>query len=257
MKLLTVLALLVSSVGYSADIEIRVPSAPLKPGEFAMLEITGLAVADLKSSKATITPSEGVQFFPAKLWNDQPYLFFQSSVPGKYKIDVSVNRWKAHLDDGLAGAMEAKIDSGTLAELNVVVTRVGAKYPTKSGSAILVVAGGTPPVDQPPTDPPPVDPNPGKIDRVTYVYEKDANITPRPVAYALQRLNTEYVAVVATEFEEDTLDGTGDIPDQYKVALEAARKAGLPALVIQAGAKVVRVVKDPKTEQQVMDAVLK
>lgn len=259
MKRFIALFWLACSICSAADITIRVPSAPIKPGAFVMLEIVGLNPADLKSSKASITPSEGVQFFPAKLWNDQPYLFFQSAVPGTYTVDISVNRWKGHLDEGLAGATESKIDSATLAELNVVVARVGTKYPTKSGTAVLVVAGKVPPVDPPPVDPddPPVDPNPKRIDRVTYVYEKDSNITPKPVAFALQRLNTEYKDVIASEFEEDSVDGTGEVPEQYKIALEAARKSGLPALVIQAGNTVVKILKAPKTEAEVMNEVLK
>ena len=104
-------------------------------------------------------------------------------------------------------------------------------------------------------DKPPV--TPSRIDKVVYVYEKDDNVIPKPVAFAMQRLNDEYKDVVATEFEEDTLDGNDEIPDQYKIALAAARKAGLPALVIQAGDKVVKVVKKPETEADVMDAVLK
>lgn len=105
--------------------------------------------------------------------------------------------------------------------------------------------------DKPPVDPVLV------IDRVTYVYEKDQNIAPKPVSFALHRLNTEYKNVIATHFEQDSTDGDDDVPDQYKIALESARKAGLPALVIQAGSRVVKVIKSPTTEAQVMDAVLK
>lgn len=104
-------------------------------------------------------------------------------------------------------------------------------------------------------DKPPV--TPMRIDRVTYVYEKDNNIAPKPVAYALHRLNTEYENVIATQFEDDSTDGDDDIPDQYKIALEAAKKAGLPALVIQAGPTVVKVLKAPQTEAEVMNEVLR
>jgi hypothetical protein len=107
------------------------------------------------------------------------------------------------------------------------------------------------PVD--PTVPPvaPVDPL-KKTTRVTFVYEKDQSNTPRPVAAALQRLNT--MGILASEFEEDSLDGSGEVPDQYKIALEAARSAGLPALVVQSGDVVKRVVKNPTTEAAVMEA---
>ena len=90
------------------------------------------------------------------------------------------------------------------------------------------------------------------VTAVTYIYEKDDTAIPRPVGAALNKLNT--MGILATDFEEDTADGTGEVPEQYKIALEAARKAGLPCLVVQSGNNVVRVVKDPKTLEAVMEA---
>lgn len=104
----------------------------------------------------------------------------------------------------------------------------------------------------PPTPTTPVDPSTKKISRVTYVFEKDTTTIPRPVALALQKLNAQ--GIMATEFEEDTRDGTDSIPDQYAIPLAAAQQAGLPALVVQSHFEVVRVVKSPTTEQQVLEA---
>jgi hypothetical protein len=95
---------------------------------------------------------------------------------------------------------------------------------------------------------------PQKATAVTYVYEKDVTAVPVPVLVAINRLNREK-KVVASHFEEDTTDGDEQVPDQYKVPLKAAQDAGLPALVVTAGEKVLKVVKDPKTEQQVLEAV--
>jgi len=53
----------------------------------------------------------------------------------------------------------------------------------------------------------------------------------------------------------DTVDGDGEVPDQYKVAAAAAKEAGMPALVVVAGDKALRVVKDPETQAEVMEAV--
>lgn len=88
----------------------------------------------------------------------------------------------------------------------------------------------------------------------TYVYEKDDGSVPPPVLAALNRLNRER-KLAATAFEDDTLDGQGQVPDQYQVPLAAAQEAGLPALVVTGGDKVLNVVKDPKTEEAVMEAV--
>lgn len=105
--------------------------------------------------------------------------------------------------------------------------------------------------------PPPVDPvKPAPTTpatAATYVYEKDVSAIPTAVLVGLNRLNRER-KIVATLFERDTKDGDGDTPDQYRVPLAAAQKAGLPALVVTAGEQVLRVVKAPTTEAQVMEA---
>jgi hypothetical protein len=88
----------------------------------------------------------------------------------------------------------------------------------------------------------------------TYVYEKDDTAISAEVAAGLNRLNREK-KVIATVFEDDTRDGSGEVPDQYKVPLASAQGAGLPALVVTSGDKVLKVVKDPKTEAEVMEAV--
>ena len=87
---------------------------------------------------------------------------------------------------------------------------------------------------------------------VVYTFEKDESGVPSPVFVALDKLNRQ--GVMATVDEVDTTDGTQDVPAQYKVCRPAAKAAGLPALVTLAGDKVKRVVKDPKTEQQVLEA---
>ncbi len=95
---------------------------------------------------------------------------------------------------------------------------------------------------------------PTAIDRVTYVYEKDEGAVPRQVSFALRQLNAKG-DILASSFEKDTTDGDNEIPDQYKIALAAGRDAGLPCLVVQAGERVVRVVKDPQTEADVEGAI--
>ncbi len=88
-----------------------------------------------------------------------------------------------------------------------------------------------------------------KTDRVTYVFEKDDGTPPPAVMAALNKLNRE--GIVATAFEDDTRDGNGNVPEQYKVALEAAQKYSLPALVVQAGTKVKATLK-PTTESEAL-----
>ena len=93
-----------------------------------------------------------------------------------------------------------------------------------------------------------------KATAATFVYEKSDHVVPSAVLSALNKLNREK-GIIATVFEEDTTDGTGEVPTQYQAALAAAKAAGLPALVVTAGKDVLRVVKNPKTGQEVLEAV--
>jgi hypothetical protein len=95
---------------------------------------------------------------------------------------------------------------------------------------------------------------PAAADRAVYVYEKDATPVPTGVTVALDTLNRER-KIVATLLEDDTTDGDGDIPDQYRPALEVARAKGLPALVVLSGSTVLSIVQDPKTAEEIARAV--
>jgi len=86
-----------------------------------------------------------------------------------------------------------------------------------------------------------------------YVYEKDDGAIPAGVLTAFDKLNRQNIR--ATSFEEDTKDGTGDTPDQYKVPLAAASEKGLPAMAVMGGDHILRVVKNPQSEADVMGAV--
>jgi len=87
----------------------------------------------------------------------------------------------------------------------------------------------------------------------TYVYEKDEGAVPPTVLKGLNTLNRQNIT--ATAFDDDTTDGSGDTPEQYKLPLAAAKEAGLPCLVVMGGDRVRKVVKAPTTEQQVTEAV--
>lgn len=114
-----------------------------------------------------------------------------------------------------------------------------------------------PPIpDEPGPAPPvvPVDPN-TKVTGVTFIYEKDNGGIPNHVSTALNKINRESnYAITATIFEDDSTTGGGNVPAQYKAAYEAAKKEGLPVLVVTAGDKVLRSVKAPKTEAEILEA---
>ncbi len=93
-----------------------------------------------------------------------------------------------------------------------------------------------------------------KADKATYVYEKDMTAIPNEVQSALNKLNRDR-KILASVYEHDTKNGNQTVPEQYKVAVTAADASGLPSLVATAGARVLKVTKDPKTEADVLGGV--
>jgi len=87
-----------------------------------------------------------------------------------------------------------------------------------------------------------------------YVYEKDSTAVPTGVVIGLNRLNRDR-GIVATLLEADTTDGDGEIPDQYRPALAAAKDRGLPALVVLSGSTVLSVTTAPADADAVQGAV--
>jgi hypothetical protein len=103
---------------------------------------------------------------------------------------------------------------------------------------------------KPSDQPPPI----STVSKATYVYDKDVNSVPKPVAGALNKINAGG-KIVADEFEIHTTSGSGQTPAQYAKIKEAALKEGLPCLVVMAGQTVHKIVKAPTTEEQVMEAL--
>lgn len=115
---------------------------------------------------------------------------------------------------------------------------------------LYLVLGGVPTL---PWTVPVVVVQPAKADRAVYVYEKDESAVPTGVTVALDKLNR--AGIVANLYEADTTDGDGDVPTQFAAALEAAKAAGIPALVVLSGTSVLRVVPAPATDAAVLEAV--
>jgi hypothetical protein len=249
-RLLPILLLLVSSVLSAAEIVIKAPTTPLNPGNAVLLQIGGITKDEMKASALTIDPAAGamaVKLFDA---DEQPMLFFSGMTPGKYTLKLTLNEWRNGLSKAVQVANVARVNDPAIKQIADLVATLETKYPSAVGSCVLEVAGIVPP----PIDPDkPVDPS-LKVTRATYIYEKDNNTIPRAVVKALQQLNADGSGIVATEFEQNTTDGNGEVPDQYKIALEAAKKAGLPCLIVQAGDTVKKTVKDPKTTAEVLEA---
>jgi len=135
---------------------------------------------------------------------------------------------------------------------------VATQWPAGDEQASYLVIEMLPAKDRPvvidPDKPPPPPPPPSTATAATYIYDKDKTAVPTQVRSAINKINLEK-KIVATEFEDSTIDNTGQTPEQYKAALAFARAAGLPALVVTSGNNLLRVVKSPTTEEQVLEAV--
>jgi hypothetical protein len=92
------------------------------------------------------------------------------------------------------------------------------------------------------------------VTAAVYVYEKDMTAVPTGVVIGLNVLNRDR-GIVATLLEADTTDGDGEIPDQYRPALAAAKDRGLPALVVLSGSTVLSIVQAPADSDSVTRAV--
>lgn len=231
------------------------PKTPIVAGFPKRITVTGLTIEEFKTIPVLVEPSDGVDLYKMQGIDGSLFIEFTATFSGKYTLTCKQNAWRGAYNEWLA-AHKTEIPADLLKEFESLVVK-SASYPSKFGTCVVEVAGSVPFPQPSPNDPNPDQPLPNnRVSRVTYVWDEDKSAVPHLVAKALQRLNADFPgSLVASEFEDSTVDGTGDVPEQYKVALEAARKAGLPALVIQSGSTVLRVITNPKTEQDVQDAV--
>lgn len=93
----------------------------------------------------------------------------------------------------------------------------------------------------------------GSPTAAVYIYEQREHVIPSAVKAGLNAVNRS--GIKATTFDVDTISGTGKTPTQYEKALAAGREAGLPALVVLGGDRILRVVPSPQSEADVTGAV--
>jgi hypothetical protein len=93
----------------------------------------------------------------------------------------------------------------------------------------------------------------GKPTAATYFYEKDDTAIPSAVEAAIDQINR--LGIKASIEDDDVQDGSGAVPEQYKLSLPAAKAAGIPCFVTYTKDKVLKVIKDPKTDAELLEAV--
>lgn len=82
----------------------------------------------------------------------------------------------------------------------------------------------------------PPQPNPtpivqAKAIRATYVFEKSQGVAPAEVAEAMRSLAESGVA--SSVVDQDVVNGDGDTPKQYTIAIREGKKFGIPCLVVE------------------------
>lgn len=187
-----------------------------------------------------------------------------SQAPAQTDATQSVSSWKAQpatLDVVQAGERVYVTGPPGQYTLTQDITTISMdwesrKFTLAQSSYVTRITIGQvslPPVVVPPgPGPGPIPVPTDRVTRVTYVFEKDATSVPRGVVTALIKLNA--MGIIATEFEKDTIDGSGSVPAQYAVPLAAAKGIGLPALVVQSNLAVLRTLRNPQTEAEVLEA---
>lgn len=172
--------LLLAASARAADISIIGPSAPIQAGSYCVLQVNGLSDVDLPKSKVTCSPLEGVMLLPARSWGGSPIILFSASRPGKYVVTISLNPWRAMLNEAATATLAGVADSEIVAKLRSLVDQAerDSKLPTAVATASVEVAGTVPP-PLPPPQPPPI-----KVSGLYVLVVHDPQGRPLPQAQA-------------------------------------------------------------------------
>ena len=154
-RCLCLLLWLAAAIAAGQEIGLDGPAEPIQPREYCQILVRGLADSDLAAASIDWTPRDGTQLMPARLWGGQPFLLFSGKQPGRYRITVALNAWRGNIDAAVDAARRAgTIDGESIARMLALQRDLAARYPLRTGSCDVEVAGVPPP--PPPPPPPPV-----------------------------------------------------------------------------------------------------
>lgn len=138
----------------------------------------------------------------------------------------------------------------------LISTPVGSKRIVKQ-IIVSTIGDNVKPVDPKPVEPKPddkpVEPVTTKPTAAIYFYEKDQTAIPPYVSAGLNQINRK--GIDATLFEVDTTNGKSTIPERFRVPHSEAVKAGVPVLIVMAGTTVTKIIKAPKSIEEITGAV--
>ena len=172
-------ATVLTAAALGQEIQLAGPSSPIARGGSAVVLVTGLADAELPAAVVEIEPAAGITLLPGKLWgggqNFVWVLVAPDAPPGPRTLTVGLGRQYLPLHRALTvqveaatevvrQARQAAIAAELLGPLEAMARDTAAaaaslrqKYPGRSGSCPLEVAGPRPPpVPPPPPEPPPI-----------------------------------------------------------------------------------------------------
>lgn len=236
------LVLVWAAIAGGQEIVLDGPALPVQPREYCQIMVGGLSDADLPAASIEWTPRDGTTLMPARLWGGQPFLLFAARTPGRYTIVVTQNAWRANLDAAVDAARRAPVlDAELFRQLQSLQTELRNRYPVRSSSCTVTVAGDVP------TPPPPDIPVTGKADQVTIVTESQDTLS----AEQLEVVNGEAVrsAAAAAGLDFQCVDRHITGPDVQRVGhvLAACQGQPVPRLVFSAAGKVIHNVPLPAT----------
>lgn len=164
-------ATVLTAAALGQEIQLAGPSSPIARGGSAVVLVTGLADAELPAAVVEIEPAAGITLLPGKLWgggqNFVWVLVAPDAPPGPRTLTVGLGRQYLPLHRALTvqveaatevvrQARQAAIAAELLGPLEAMARDTAAaaaslrqKYPGRSGSCPLEVAGPRPPPDPP------------------------------------------------------------------------------------------------------------
>ncbi len=230
--------------------------APVVPDQPFVVKLAAPADGTGGFAVVVTKPASGVarwkeDFPPGAMWLDltdnsgRPVRVFLNPKPGRYAFALSVQLPLGVTPENPTGQDPFAEDA------LVVVVRDPPPVVTTPTTPVTPTIPTTPITPAPPG---PVDPT-TKVTAITYVYEKDQGGVPPAVMSGFNSVNrNSNYTIVATAFEQNSTDGTGEVPEQYKAPYVKAKEVGLPSLIVTAGSTVLRFVKAPTTEAAVVEA---
>lgn len=257
--LLLVAGVFGGSNGLVDDIQTPVAHVPLSAETVGDENVIEVDEHQRKVLNIDMEVSEGETVI-SRFWQVDPdvqYEVFGSEMDGKYVPSTRFAFWAAPRKEPYPIRVMATIAKHQTREITIdgetVEVITGVTYRQAQFSWLVKVKGKIPKKPDPKDPEDEEEEETDEVTQVTYVYEKERAPVPNSIRLGLRRVQRE--GITAGEIDQDARTGDGNVPSQYKIAIDAAKEAGIPALVVQAGDKIVKVIQNPQDFNEVLEAI--